>query len=67
MLIYDIRWQGDDVEIEFYDIDGRHETVTLPIAEVLDLQGWLMQERLRIIDTYRRKSKQFTNGKDVVA
>lgn len=67
MLIYDIRWQGDDVMIEFYDVDGQHHTDKLDIAEIVDLQGWLMQERLRIIDTYRRKSKQFENGKDVVA
>jgi hypothetical protein len=65
MLIYDIRWKVDEVEIEFFNIDGSRHTDVLPIAEVVDLQGWLTQERLRIIDTYRRHQPKNV-GKDIV-
>jgi hypothetical protein len=58
MLIRDIRWKGDDVEIELYEPDGERWTVRLPIAEVIDIQTWLTQERARILDAYRRVSKQ---------
>jgi hypothetical protein len=64
MLLYDMRWNGDDVDIEFFEIDGRHETYTLPIAEIVDIQTWMETQKARILDTYRRKSKQFERRKD---
>lgn len=51
MLIeeHGIEWVGERIQLRLFDLDGSHETIFLYPAEAIDLLGWLMQEKDKLL------------------
>ena len=53
MLLRYIRWEGEDIVIEMYDVDGSHAAFTLNVPDGLDLAAWLARERNNMLEIMR--------------
>ena len=49
MLIDRIEWVDERVHIHLFDLDGSHETIVMYPAEALDILGWLLQEKEKLL------------------
>jgi hypothetical protein len=59
MLLRHIEWVGDVVRVHLDDTDGSKTVIDLNADDALDLCGWLLQEKTRLIETLRRRMKAF--------
>jgi hypothetical protein len=58
MLLRYIRWEGEDIVIEMYDIDGSFVSVTLNVPDALDLAAWIARERNKMLEIMRIAQKR---------
>ncbi len=59
MLLRFIRWEGEDIQIELYDVDGSRQAVTLNVPDVIDtLAPWLAKERGKMLEIMRLIEKR---------
>ncbi len=49
MLVERIEWVDERVHIHLFDLDGSHETIVMYPAEALDILGWLLQEKEKLL------------------
>ena len=58
MLLRFIRWEGEDIVIEMYDVDGSRAVVTLNVPDGLDLAAWLARNREKMLEIMRIAQKR---------
>jgi hypothetical protein len=58
MLLRYIRWEGEEIVLQLYDIDGSLALVTLNVPDGLDLAAWLARERNKMLEIMRVAEKR---------
>ena len=57
MLLRHIEWVGDDIQLEFYDTDGSHQTIKMIAPDLLDLRDWITHNYERLYEIVRRYNR----------
>lgn len=65
MLLRNIKWIGDEISIEMLDKEEKRQSFTFNVADALDVSGWLMQERERMLDVWRRQLEAMRRKENV--
>jgi hypothetical protein len=66
MLLRYIRWEGEDIVIEMYDVDGSRQAMTLNVPDGLDLAAWLARERNKMLEIMRLLEKRIAEQEEEV-
>jgi hypothetical protein len=65
MLLRFIRWEGEDIVIEMYDVDDSHAAFTLNVPDSLDLAAWLARNREKMLEIMRIAEKRITGRESI--